>query len=135
MVVYSKSADLHSAARRLNNKRIITPDAALGKVIGGKTTMFKMNKSAVAVLQKRNPAKNTTSCRRESQIDIFQFSTAPHVKFCDRTAFLWPTSSSEWHASGTTIAQGALQAREVSAHTRVRVAVGVAGASAFRRLA
>merc|ERR1712118_404482 len=31
--------------------------------------------------------------------------------------------------------QGTLQAREVSAHTRVRVAVGVAGASAFRRLA
>merc|ERR1712139_81844 len=31
--------------------------------------------------------------------------------------------------------QGALQAREVSAHPRVRVAVGVAGASALRRLA
>merc|ERR1712118_563497 len=29
---------------KLNNKRVITPDAALGKVIGGKTTMFKMNK-------------------------------------------------------------------------------------------
>merc|ERR1711869_106576 len=27
------------------NKRNITPDAALGKVIGGKTTMFKMNKA------------------------------------------------------------------------------------------
>ena len=36
-------------AFRLNNKRVITPDAALGKVIGGKTTMFKMNKCAVAV--------------------------------------------------------------------------------------
>merc|ERR1712159_678701 len=31
-------------AKKLNNKRMITPDAALGKVIGGKTTMFKMNK-------------------------------------------------------------------------------------------
>merc|ERR1712118_388508 len=30
---------------KLNNKRVITPDAALGKVIGGKTTMFKMNKA------------------------------------------------------------------------------------------
>ena len=29
---------------RLNNKRMITPDATLGKVIGGKTNMFKMNK-------------------------------------------------------------------------------------------
>merc|ERR1712164_131971 len=32
-------------AKKLNNKRVITPDAALGKVIGGKTTMFKMNKA------------------------------------------------------------------------------------------
>merc|ERR1712093_719186 len=32
-------------AKKLNNKRMITPDAALGKVIGGKTTMFKMNKA------------------------------------------------------------------------------------------
>merc|ERR1711871_1802168 len=32
-------------AKKLNNKRNITPDAALGKVIGGKTTMFKMNKA------------------------------------------------------------------------------------------
>ena len=32
---------------RLNNKRMITPDAALGKVIGGKTNMFKMNKCPV----------------------------------------------------------------------------------------
>merc|ERR1711869_110808 len=30
---------------KLNNKRVIPPDAALGKVIGGKTTMFKMNKA------------------------------------------------------------------------------------------
>merc|ERR1712199_65986 len=30
-------------AKKLHAKRIITPDAALGKVIGGKTTMFKMN--------------------------------------------------------------------------------------------
>ena len=33
-------------AKKLNNKRMITPDATLGKVIGGKTNMFKMNKSA-----------------------------------------------------------------------------------------
>merc|ERR1712188_155854 len=32
-------------AKKLNNKRMIPPDAALGKVIGGKTTMFKMNKA------------------------------------------------------------------------------------------
>merc|ERR1711998_538888 len=32
-------------AKKLNNKRMITPDAALGKVIGGKTTMFKMTKA------------------------------------------------------------------------------------------
>merc|ERR1711998_494861 len=32
-------------AKKLNNKRMITPDATLGKVIGGKTTMFKMNKA------------------------------------------------------------------------------------------
>merc|ERR1711907_897534 len=32
-------------AKKLHAKRIITPDAALGKVIGGKTTMFKMNKA------------------------------------------------------------------------------------------
>merc|ERR1712216_185182 len=32
-------------AKKLNNKRMITPDAALGKVIGGKTNMFKMNKA------------------------------------------------------------------------------------------
>ena len=31
-------------AKKLNNKRMITPDATLGKVIGGKTNMFKMNK-------------------------------------------------------------------------------------------
>merc|ERR1711977_399852 len=35
---YIKKKGLHS-------KRTITPDAALGKVIGGKTTMFKMNKA------------------------------------------------------------------------------------------
>merc|ERR1711918_137065 len=32
-------------AKKLHSKRVITPDAALGKVIGGKTTMFKMNKA------------------------------------------------------------------------------------------
>merc|ERR1711966_71907 len=32
-------------AKKLHSKRTITPDAALGKVIGGKTTMFKMNKA------------------------------------------------------------------------------------------
>merc|ERR1719231_2219627 len=32
-------------AKKLHSKRIITPDAALGKVIGGKTTMFKMTKA------------------------------------------------------------------------------------------
>merc|ERR1712139_523993 len=32
-------------AKKLNSKRMITPDATLGKVIGGKTTMFKMNKA------------------------------------------------------------------------------------------
>merc|ERR1711977_732385 len=32
-------------AKKLNNKRMITPDATLGKVIGGKTNMFKMNKA------------------------------------------------------------------------------------------
>merc|ERR1711959_762139 len=32
-------------SKKLQSKRIITPDAALGKVIGGKTTMFKMNKA------------------------------------------------------------------------------------------
>merc|ERR1712072_256836 len=32
-------------AKKLNNKRMITPDAALGKVIGGKTNMFKMSKA------------------------------------------------------------------------------------------
>merc|ERR1712185_484844 len=32
-------------AKKLHAKRVITPDAALGKVIGGKTTMFKMNKA------------------------------------------------------------------------------------------
>merc|ERR1711959_866316 len=31
-------------SKKLQSKRTITPDAALGKVIGGKTTMFKMNK-------------------------------------------------------------------------------------------
>merc|ERR1712139_697001 len=32
-------------AKKLHSKRVITPDAALGKVIGGKTTMFKMSKA------------------------------------------------------------------------------------------
>merc|ERR1712139_660086 len=32
-------------AKKLNSKRMITPDAALGKVIGGKMTMFKMTKA------------------------------------------------------------------------------------------
>merc|ERR1711998_680132 len=32
-------------AKKLHSKRTITPDAALGKVIGGKTTMFKMSKA------------------------------------------------------------------------------------------
>merc|ERR1711981_681341 len=32
-------------SKKLHSKRTITPDAALGKVIGGKTTMFKMNKA------------------------------------------------------------------------------------------
>merc|ERR1712144_73094 len=32
-------------SKKLQSKRTITPDAALGKVIGGKTTMFKMNKA------------------------------------------------------------------------------------------
>ena len=132
MVVYSKSADLHSAGRRLITKRMITPDAALGKVIGGKTTMFKMNKSAwpfrTSEIRRRTP-------RHVVEMDACQFSAAPDVYLDDRTAFLWPTSFSEWHGARTPIAQGALQAREVSAHTRVRVAVGVAGASALRRLA
>ena len=85
MVVYSKSADLHSAGRRLNNKRIITPDATLGKVIGGKTTMFKMNKSAVAVLHKRDRANNITSCLRDGCLSVQHGSTReilrPHCIF------------------------------------------------------
>merc|ERR1712159_10678 len=32
-------------SKKLNNKRMINPDGALGKVIGGKTSMFKMNKA------------------------------------------------------------------------------------------
>merc|ERR1712072_1464554 len=32
-------------SKKLQSKRTIAPDAALGKVIGGKTTMFKMNKA------------------------------------------------------------------------------------------
>merc|ERR1712146_783848 len=32
-------------AKKLHAKRVITPDAALGKVIGGKTSMFKMTKA------------------------------------------------------------------------------------------
>ena len=74
-----------SAALRLNNKRVITPDAALGKVIGGKTTMFKMNKSAVAVLHKRNRANNITSCRRDGCLSVQHSSTReilrPHCIF------------------------------------------------------
>lgn len=85
VVVYFKSADLHSAARRLNSKRMITPDAALGKVIGGKMTMFKMTKSAVAVLHKRNRANNITSCRRDGCLSVQHGSTRkilrPHCIF------------------------------------------------------
>jgi chromatin remodeling complex protein RSC6 len=40
-----KAVWVYIKAKKLNNKRNITPDAALGKVIGGKTTMFKMNKA------------------------------------------------------------------------------------------
>merc|ERR1711966_301267 len=40
-----KAVWVYIKAKKLHNKRTITPDAALGKVIGGKTTMFKMNKA------------------------------------------------------------------------------------------
>jgi len=43
-----------STALRLNNKRMINPDGALGKVIGGKTSMFKMNKSPRGCSERTN---------------------------------------------------------------------------------
>merc|ERR1711966_159394 len=40
-----KAVWVYIKAKKLHSKRTITPDAALGKVIGGKTTMFKMSKA------------------------------------------------------------------------------------------
>merc|ERR1711959_62683 len=40
-----KAMWVYIKAKKLHSKRTITPDAALGKVIGGKTTMFKMSKA------------------------------------------------------------------------------------------
>jgi len=45
-------------AKKLNNKRMITPDATLGKVIGGKTNMFKMNKSARGAFERMDSGES-----------------------------------------------------------------------------